>query len=63
METMKEASAAERFKYLYDEAELKELAPRVQELAAEAQRTHVLFNTCFSDFGVRSCEVCFASMN
>ncbi len=44
----------ERFKYLYSDDELKELTPRVAELAAEANQTHVVFNNCYSDFGVRN---------
>ncbi len=47
-------SVVDRFKYLYTDEELKELAPRVEELAGDAQQTHVLFNNCYSDFGVRN---------
>lgn len=47
-------SVAERFKYLYSGAELDELRPRVLELAEKAEETHVLFNNCYSDYGVRN---------
>jgi uncharacterized protein YecE (DUF72 family) len=47
-------SVAERFKYLYSGVELDELAPRVRELADKAEETHVLFNNCYSDYGVRN---------
>jgi uncharacterized protein YecE (DUF72 family) len=47
-------TVTERFKYLYGDEELKDLAPRVKELASEAKETHVLFNNCYSDFGVRN---------
>lgn len=47
-------TVAERFKYLYSEPELAEWAPRIQELAAQADQTHVLFNNCYSDYGVRN---------
>ncbi|MGI8424822.1 MAG: DUF72 domain-containing protein [Chloroflexota bacterium] len=47
-------SVAERFKYLYNSRELDELAPRVFELAEKADQTHVLFNNCYSDYGVRN---------
>ena len=50
----KDVTVAERFKYLYSDAELDELAPRVQELAERAEETHVLFNNCYSDYGVRN---------
>jgi uncharacterized protein YecE (DUF72 family) len=47
-------SAAERFRYLYDDAELAEWVPRVGELAGKVEETHVLFNNCYSDYGVRN---------
>jgi uncharacterized protein YecE (DUF72 family) len=47
-------SVVERFRYLYNPQELSELVPKVEELAAKAQETHVLFNNCYSDFGVRN---------
>jgi uncharacterized protein YecE (DUF72 family) len=43
---------AERFDYLYGEDELREWAPRVQRLAAEAREVHVLFNNCHGNKGV-----------
>ena len=47
-------SVAERFKYLYDERELAGWAPKVQELAGQAEQVHALFNNCYSDYGVRN---------
>ncbi len=47
-------SVAERFDYLYSKKELTEWAPRLFELAGEAKRTHVLFNNCYQDKGVRN---------
>lgn len=47
-------SAAERFRYLYPEAELAELAGRVRELAHAARETHVLMNNCYRDYAVRN---------
>ncbi len=41
----------ERFRYLYDEHELEEWAPRVRRAAADAKETHVLFNNCYSNYG------------
>ena len=37
-------SAAERFDYLYPEAELRELVPAVRELASDAEEAYVMFN-------------------
>ncbi|MDP8971364.1 MAG: DUF72 domain-containing protein, partial [Actinomycetota bacterium] len=47
-------SPAERFRYLYGAEELAAWAPRVQELAADARETHVVFNNCYRDYGVRN---------
>jgi uncharacterized protein YecE (DUF72 family) len=40
----------ERFGYLYSEAELREWAPRLRELADRARTTHVLMNNCYRDY-------------
>lgn len=45
-------TAAERFAYRYSDAELKDWAPRVGELAGDAAETHVVFNNCYRDYGV-----------
>ena len=47
-------SVAERFKYLYSPEELAAWAPEVRQVAAQAEETHVLFNNCYSDYGVRN---------
>ena len=47
-------SAAERFRYLYSEAELAELVPAIAEHAAEARETHLLMNNCYRDYSVRN---------
>jgi uncharacterized protein YecE (DUF72 family) len=52
----KDVTVAERFKYLYSDAELSELLPKVQQLAEQAEQTHVLFNNCYSDYGVRNAQ-------
>ena len=41
----------ERFRYLYDQGELEEWAPRVREAAGQAKHTHVLFNNCYANYG------------
>ena len=45
---------AERFKYLYNEHELEAWAPRLQELADEADEVHALMNNCYQDYGVKN---------
>jgi uncharacterized protein YecE (DUF72 family) len=44
-------TAAERFKYLYAERELQEQAERLRGMA-EVERAYVIFNNCYSNFGV-----------
>lgn len=47
-------SAAERFRYLYGEEELRSWVEPLRALSAEAAETHVLMNNCYQDFGVRN---------
>jgi uncharacterized protein YecE (DUF72 family) len=47
-------SAAERFRYLYSEQELEELARPVAELAREARESHLLMNNCYRDYAVQN---------
>jgi uncharacterized protein YecE (DUF72 family) len=46
--------AAERFDYLYSDAEMRELIPRVERLAESSREVHVLFNNCHGDYAVRN---------
>ena len=45
-------STAERFNYLYTEDEVKELVPKVKDLASKTRQLHVLFNNCYEDKAV-----------
>jgi uncharacterized protein YecE (DUF72 family) len=47
-------TAAERFRYLYSEEELEELAPPLAETAAAARESHMLMNNCYRDYAVRN---------
>jgi uncharacterized protein YecE (DUF72 family) len=47
-------SAAERFRYLYSDDELEELARPIAEHALEARETHLLMNNCYRDYAVRN---------
>jgi uncharacterized protein YecE (DUF72 family) len=40
----------ERFGYLYSEEELAPWAPKLKEMAAQAQETHVLLNNCYRNY-------------
>jgi uncharacterized protein YecE (DUF72 family) len=48
------ASAADRFDYLYDDAQLAGIADQVAGLAPLATFTHVVFNNCNEDQGQRN---------
>ena len=47
----RDGGAAERFKYLYAEAELAQWAERLTSLT-DVRRASVIFNNCYSNFGV-----------
>jgi uncharacterized protein YecE (DUF72 family) len=47
-------TAAERFRYLYSEQELKELARPIADHVSEAKETHLLMNNCYRDYAVRN---------
>lgn len=47
-------SVQKRFKYLYNEKELKEWVPKITAMAAEAKETHILMNNCFADYAQRN---------
>jgi uncharacterized protein YecE (DUF72 family) len=49
-EDWESGSVQKRFKYLYSEEELKDWAPKIEGLAAEAKQTHVLMNNCYRDY-------------
>jgi uncharacterized protein YecE (DUF72 family) len=47
-------TVAERFDYLYSNKELKAWQHQLFDLGAQVRRTHVLFNNCYQDKGVRN---------
>jgi uncharacterized protein YecE (DUF72 family) len=51
-------SAAERFKYLYSDAELRECATRIRQLenGGRPRTVYVVFNNCYGDYGVRNAQ-------
>jgi uncharacterized protein YecE (DUF72 family) len=50
----RDATAAERFRYLYSDDELRGWSPDIRHLADEASEVHVLMNNCYQDYGVRN---------
>jgi uncharacterized protein YecE (DUF72 family) len=49
-------TVAERFNHQYTEAELQELAQRVDKLAKQTKETHVVYNNNASDYAVKAAE-------
>ncbi|MCX8033391.1 MAG: DUF72 domain-containing protein [Thermoleophilia bacterium] len=49
-------SAAERFKYLYQEDELREWVEPVRSLSQEAATTYLMFNNCYADYAPRNAK-------
>ena len=47
-------TAAERFRYLYSEDELRGWVGPVRALAEQAEQVHVLMNNCYRDYAVRN---------
>jgi uncharacterized protein YecE (DUF72 family) len=45
-------SAAERFRYLYSEDELREWVETARELASQTKQLQILMNNCYEDYGV-----------
>ena len=49
-----QTSASDRFNYDYPDGELRDMVPRIQQLALTAMQTHVIFNNNMEDQGVRN---------
>ena len=47
----RETTVAEKYRYLYDRAELEEWVTPIIELAEQAERVHVVFNNCYANYG------------
>ena len=49
-------TAAERFRYLYEEKELAEWVEPIRRLGEQTQTTYVMFNNCFADYAPRNAQ-------
>ncbi len=45
------ARVSERFRYLYDEPQLAEWLPRIEELTRQSGEVHLVFNNCYANYG------------
>ncbi len=52
----KAETATMRFAYLYSEDELAGWVPKIQDLASQAKKVHVLMNNCYRDYAVRGAQ-------
>ena len=49
-------TTAEKFRYLYQPAELKSWVPSLESMAKSAHEVDAVFNNCYSDYAVRNAE-------
>jgi uncharacterized protein YecE (DUF72 family) len=49
-------STAEKFRYLYQPAELQSWLPAIRELEGKSSEVHVIMNNCYSDYAVRNAD-------
>jgi uncharacterized protein YecE (DUF72 family) len=47
----REATVAEKYRYLYDRGELEDWLLTVLELAEEVEQLHIVFNNCYANYG------------
>lgn len=55
-EEWESGSVQRRFKYLYSQEELERWVPRLEDLAQESKKTHVLMNNCHADYAQRNAK-------
>jgi uncharacterized protein YecE (DUF72 family) len=49
-------TVAERYRYLYEDKELQEWVPRIEQMAADAREVHVLMNNCYANYGTTNAQ-------
>src|SRR5262249_24232375 len=49
-------STTERFRYLYDERELRDWVGRLRDLAGRTRRVNVLMNNCYRHYAVQNAK-------
>jgi len=47
----KVAQVSQRFRYLYDETELREWLPRIRAISEQTETVHLVFNNCYGNYG------------
>jgi uncharacterized protein YecE (DUF72 family) len=46
----------ERYRYLYNEDELRKWAQKVRETSKETEQTFAIFNNCYQNHGIKNAE-------
>jgi uncharacterized protein YecE (DUF72 family) len=49
-------STAEKFRYLYQPAELQGWVPGLRQLETDSNEVHAVMNNCYADYAVRNAE-------
>jgi uncharacterized protein YecE (DUF72 family) len=52
----------ERYRYLYDPAELQAVVPQIETMAAGARRTTVFLNNCYGNYGTTNARELVAAL-
>lgn len=47
----KVTKVSDRFRYLYDETQLREWLPMIRAISEQAEEVHLLFNNCYGNYG------------
>lgn len=47
----KVTQVSQRFRYLYDETQLKEWLPLIRSISEQAEEVHLVFNNCYGNYG------------
>jgi len=47
----KVTKVSDRFRYLYDETQLREWLPMISAISEQAEEVHLLFNNCYGNYG------------
>lgn len=50
-------TAAQRFRYQYDAAEMEDWLPRIEQLQERTREIHLMMNNCYSDYGIDSARL------
>jgi uncharacterized protein YecE (DUF72 family) len=53
----KGVETVERYRYLYGDEELTDWADKAKKTSTKGDRTFVIFNNCFEDYGIRNAKV------